>query len=173
MEWDLTAQAEQSRREIGQQSLQPPQKRSFGLSTEAEIPGSNHTRVWPPSEMWKQKLLLQLRAPPQHVGSSGQERGSTHGAQRIPPTHTWVTPNTTVPHWKFNLKNLFTCNLREMRVLQDQAHKAGQFWTISEQRQLSFWWVKWSDTVMYSPNSQCTNLVLPFPNSWVLDFVQP
>lgn len=60
MQRDLTAQAEQSRREIGQQSLQPPQKRSLGLSTEAQIPGSNHTCVWPPSEMWKQKLLLQL-----------------------------------------------------------------------------------------------------------------
>lgn len=101
-ERDLTAQAEQSRREVGQQSLQPPQEHSFGLSTEAEIPGSSHTCVWPPSETWKQKLLLQLRVPPHHIGSSGQEQGSIHGTQRIPPdTHMGYTQHYAAA-FKFN-----------------------------------------------------------------------
>lgn len=93
--------------------------------------------------------------------------------KEFPLTHTWVTPNTTLLHLSSTFKNLFIRNLRELRILQVRAYKAGQFWTISEQLQLTFWSLKWSDTAMYSPNSQCTNLVLPFPKSWVLDSVQP
>lgn len=53
MEWDLTAQAEQIRKDIGQENPQPSQKSFSGLRSETKIPGSNHTFVWPLSEMWK------------------------------------------------------------------------------------------------------------------------
>lgn len=90
MERDLTAQAEQSRRQTGQQSLQPPQKCSSGLSTEAETPGPNHTCVWPPSEMWKQKLLLQLPAPP-HQELRSRVGIHTQNTKNSPSTHMGYT----------------------------------------------------------------------------------
>lgn len=163
MQRDLTAQAEQSRRRLGSKGSSP--HRNAPLGTEAEIPGSNHSCVWPPSEMCKQKLLLQLRVPPHHVGSSGQERGSKQGTQRIPPdTHVGYTQHHT---GSSALKNLFIHNLREFRILQVQAHKAGQFCFGQFLSSLSPLFDHWNDQTL-----QCTPQTHS-AQTWFCHFLTP
>lgn len=157
--WESSA--EQSRRSLGCRA--PAPQELSGLSTQAQIPGSTHTPVWPPSEKCTQKLLLQLPVPPHHIGS---RMGIQTQSSENPLGHTWVTPNTTLQ------VQLLKPYLKELRILHIQVHKSGEF--------LSFWAASAPCLItemirhwMHSPNSQCTNLVLPFPHSWVLDFVQP
>lgn len=131
---DSSGRAEQE--QMGQQSLQPHGNAPLGSALRQRFLAPTSLVCGLPVKCANRNCCFSSQFLP--TRSSGQEWGSTHTTQRTPPAHSWVTPSTTCHTAGSNFKNLFISNCREIGALQVQAHKAGQFWTISEQCQLSF-----------------------------------
>lgn len=93
---------EQSRRQIGQQSLQPHRNAPLGSALRHRLLAPSTLVCGLPVKCANRNCCFSSELLP--TRSSGQEWGSTHRTQRTPPAHTWVTPNTTVPQWKLNFK---------------------------------------------------------------------